>query len=173
MTKLTLTLCGEDDAAALRVLRRAFEGIAHDHIGQELHDIHLCTAGYTGSWDDGNYLCDVARFEPVGNDDATAGEIDRLAATFTKHVRAFFTEEDDVGAMFATVLDRNRAEPDPSICHTHDFCDANELMAAAWNDCFPHEPFCPQNTFHAQLWSAAWQQARKAEFSPSSDSPAA
>lgn len=164
MTKLTLTLVADDDAAALRVLRRAFEGINFDHIGENKADIHLNTAGYTGSWDDGNYICDVARFEPVCGSEE---EINRLAEAFTKHVRAFFWDDsiEDTNDDFMLVLERNAAEPDPAICHTHDFCDANMLMAAAWQECFPHEAFCLQNTFHTELWSAAWQQAKAAEFS--------
>lgn len=27
----------------------------------------------------------------------------------------------------------NAAETDPSICHSHDFCDANMAMLSAWN----------------------------------------
>jgi hypothetical protein len=161
MTKLTLTLVADDDAAALRVLRRAFAGINFDHIGENKADIHLNTAGYTGSWDDGNYICDVARFEPVCGSEA---EVQRLARAFTEQVKEYFGDGFVADGLDSIIL-RNRTEPNPSICHTHDFCDANMLMSNAWEECFPHEAFCLQNTFHTELWSAAWQQAKAAEFS--------
>ena len=30
------------------------------------------------------------------------------------------------------IVERNRREPDPNICHTHDFCDANMVMFEAF-----------------------------------------
>src|SRR5690606_38408786 len=38
------------------------------------------------------------------------------------------------GRQLADVVDRNNKETDPGICHSHDFCDANELMAAAFEN---------------------------------------
>lgn len=179
MTKLTLTIVADSDDKARTLLYRLAAMLAED-----LDDVGKLTVtgtdAYSVSRDYGNASCDVARFEPVCGSQA---EIDRLAAAFTEHVRAFFWDDSvgDTNDDFMLVLERNAEESDPSICHTHDFCDANILMSKAWKDCFPHEPFVPQNTFHCQLWSAAWQQARAAEFSPtpslpispSSDSPAA
>jgi hypothetical protein len=165
MTKLTLTVVGENDDAAIHLMLRAYKQLLlSDQPLREGRD------SYTVSFMEGNASCDVARFTSVC---ASEDEVNRLARAFTAHVRAFFVEGDDVGGMFATVLERNRAEENPTICHTHDFCDANILMSNAWEETFPHEPFSPQNTFHAELWSEAWQQAKAAEFQLPNQSPAA
>lgn len=164
MTKLILTIVGDSDDKARTLLYRLASMLAED-----LDDVGKLTVtgtdAYSVSRDYGNASCDVARFKPVcGSED----EITRLAREFSYHVCGYFIDDGPLedNEDFQAVLTRNRAEPDPSICHTHDFCDANILMSNAWKDCFPHEPFVPQNTFHCQLWSAAWQQARKAEFQP-------
>ena len=36
----------------------------------------------------------------------------------------------------AIVVERNKKETDPSICHSHDFCDANVFMDQALEDCW-------------------------------------
>ncbi len=160
MTKLTLTIVADSDDKARTLLYRLSSFMLHNEGDRPLR---TDSGAYSLSCSYGNASCDVARFVPVcGSED----EINRLAAAFTKHVRAFFWDDSvgDTNDDFMLVLERNAEEPDPSICHTHDFCDANILMSNAWEETFPHEPFVPQNTFHAELWSAAWQKARKAEF---------
>lgn len=159
MTKLTLTIVGDSDDEALLLLM-ILSGQMNSDVLRTGKD------AYSVSRDFGNASCDVARFEPVC---ASEDEITRLAEAFTEHVREYFINEQgdselDHSYYFQQVRELNRTEPDPSICHTHDFCDANILMSNAWEETFPHEPFVPQNTFHTQLWSAAWQQAKAAEF---------
>lgn len=44
---------------------------------------------------------------------------------------------DDIGAAnLATVIERNAANVNPSVCHSHDFCDANMTMLTAWQVTF-------------------------------------
>lgn len=162
MIKLTLTLFAETDELALHVLR-AFSVCIDQSSDNGEQSLITGKDAYSLSRSYGNASCDVARFTPVcGSED----EINRLAREFSYQVCGYFIDDGplDSNEDFQAILERNRAEPNPSICHTHDFCDANILMSNAWEETFPHEPFCAQNGFHAELWSAAWEQARKAEF---------
>lgn len=52
---------------------------------------------------------------------------------------------------FAEMLSRNRHEPNPAVCHSHDFCDANVYMA----DAFGGHPM------DAGVWNAAWGRAKR------------
>lgn len=58
---------------------------------------------------------------------------------------------------------RNAEEPHPSICHSHDFCDANMAMAEAWEGLTGRRPQdCPE-----KLWDGAWDIAKRAGFDSS------
>jgi hypothetical protein len=59
----------------------------------------------------------------------------------------------------------NRAEKDPRICHSHDFCDANEAMIAAFRAVVGHEPDCGNDADNA-LFDAAWERAKAYDFTP-------
>lgn len=45
-----------------------------------------------------------------------------------------------------------------SVCHSHDFCDANMAMDEAFRRCFGREPDLEGNDDTA-LWNAAWEIA--------------
>lgn len=66
----------------------------------------------------------------------------------------------------AEVVRRNAAQPDPSICHSHDFCDANMAMAEAWEmlSTVPCGADCPDAV--NAIWSAAWDLAKDNDFNP-------
>ena len=49
------------------------------------------------------------------------------------------------------VIDRNKAEPNQSVCHSHDFCDANVLMENAIH------AVAPDLENKNQIWNAAVQ----------------
>lgn len=67
----------------------------------------------------------------------------------------------DIGEThYAQVVERNRTEENPSICHSHDFCDANEVMAEAF-ECVADAPVDPHNGYDSELWSAAWAKAKQ------------
>lgn len=81
-----------------------------------------------------------------------------IAAKFSAILREWIGEE-----KVAEVVRRNAAEPHPSICHTHDFCDANMAMAEAWERLTGRRPQdCPE-----RLWDAAWDIAKRAGFDSS------
>ena len=69
-------------------------------------------------------------------------------------------------AQMAEVVRRNAAQPDPSICHSHDYCDANMAMAEAWEmlSTVPCGADCPDAV--NAIWSAAWDLAKDNNFNP-------
>lgn len=73
----------------------------------------------------------------------------------------------------ALVIERNNAEPDQSsICHTHDFCDANQAMLNAWEVVFGKDEspaitegmMDEMRAFDLRLWNAAWTKAKNEKF---------
>ncbi len=72
----------------------------------------------------------------------------------------------------AQVLMRNAEEANPSICHSHDFCDANMVMQAAL-DSFGVDPMSSGEDGKAMsdeiavLWADAWDMAKGAGFNAS------
>jgi len=76
-------------------------------------------------------------------------------------------------AKFDEAVARNRAEPNPNVCHTHDFCDANMVMKRACDvtdvpDFNPEdeddESWCEDR--RTPVWNAAWNLAVAANFDP-------
>ena len=61
--------------------------------------------------------------------------------------------------------ERNRAETSAGVCHTHDFCDANMTMQAAFVACgFVKDMDAVLDEQMHPLWNSAWDLARKADF---------
>ena len=52
---------------------------------------------------------------------------------------------------------RNAQEPTPGICHSHDFCDANMVMLAAFQDVGLDVPDADSDD--QTLWNASWEMA--------------
>jgi hypothetical protein len=77
--------------------------------------------------------------------------------------RAFFDELDSSLSHrdILAICERNARETNPNICHSHDFCDANEAMADAWAKCEGFPEFDLQNDEHRALWSAAWNECKR------------
>jgi hypothetical protein len=87
-----------------------------------------------------------------------------LAERFVTHMRESLTR-----AQLAEVDARNAVESDPGICHSHDFCDANVVMLAAWEDVglkFDDDLAGEGdlNPKGAALWNEAWDLARARGF---------
>jgi hypothetical protein len=89
-----------------------------------------------------------------------------LALEFARTLRAYLTD-----AEMAECIARNRAETSPGVCHSHDFCDANDAMAEAHAAC--DMPTCvefdesQQPEYHeraCRIWSLAWDIAQRSEF---------
>ncbi len=52
-----------------------------------------------------------------------------LQAVFARRLEA------EVGAeRYALTIERNMTQPDSHICHSHDFCDANQIMLDAFEE---------------------------------------
>lgn len=54
----------------------------------------------------------------------------------------------------------NKQEKHLNVCHSHDECDANEVMADAWGDVVGAD-MDPANERDARRWNAAWAAARR------------
>lgn len=81
---------------------------------------------------------------------------DRLANAFSAHVRSVLADD------LPEILKRNATYP-AGTCATHDFCDANEIMAAAWKEVMGTEVDVGDDEQSA-VWSAAWNLAVERAF---------
>ena len=61
------------------------------------------------------------------------------------------------------VVDRNRAENCGSVCHSHDYCDANMIMVEAFKEVCKREPDL-NNRDDVVLIDQAWKQAKDYNF---------
>jgi hypothetical protein len=62
-----------------------------------------------------------------------------------------------------TIIRLNATEIPGTVCHSHDFLDANEVMSDAFTQVVGREPDTG-NDEDARLWSAAWDAAQRAKF---------
>lgn len=85
----------------------------------------------------------------------------QVALQFIGELRATLTAQ-----QLADAIRRNAGEADPMICHTHDFCDANECMIAAFEqlglEILPEDETEKEHALH--LSGRAWDKAKAAEF---------
>jgi hypothetical protein len=80
-----------------------------------------------------------------------------LAAKFADRIeRTLSTGE------FDDMLTRNAAETNPAICHTHDFCDANQVMIDVLTLC--DIEYNPQDDGQRELIDSAWRIAKGEDF---------
>lgn len=61
---------------------------------------------------------------------------------------------------FGLICTLNRDEKDPNICHSHDFIDANMIMAAAITQVTGFEVDV-QDDAHRAVWNASWDMAKQ------------
>lgn len=89
------------------------------------------------------------------------GRITRTAWNFAAKIVEVHTEEE-----FKAIVEANAAEADPNICHSHDFCDANDLMMVAFCEAFgqTEEEFDLQDEGVIDAINAAWALAKAANF---------
>jgi hypothetical protein len=85
----------------------------------------------------------------------------RVAAAFSRVLRDWLTVDE-----FAELVELNREETDKTVCHSHDFCDANMAMHEALVECgaIDKDGFDADDEFIVELFSAAWDEAVKNEF---------
>lgn len=86
-------------------------------------------------------------------------EAQQLAIAFCLQLRDWIPME------LAYVVSLNADEPDPNVCHTHDFCDANEAMGRAWERVRGVPTRCDSDS-DAALWGRAWDLAIYYDFDP-------
>lgn len=84
----------------------------------------------------------------------------QLAIAFSNGLYEYLGE-----AVMDSVIDANANERDGRVCHTHDYCDANQIMIDAWQDAFG-EPLEVDASDEAQtdLINLAWGLASDYEF---------
>ncbi|CAN7780276.1 hypothetical protein LJR296_007953 [Cupriavidus necator] len=80
-----------------------------------------------------------------------------VAAAFSRILHEALTK-----AEMEEVVARNRSLINTSSCASHDFCDANELMAEAFTEA--GIDFDADSDEHLKLWNAAWDIAARTEF---------
>lgn len=87
--------------------------------------------------------------------DRSKGEATRcaIAAAFVANLKAALTEQ-----QFAEMQNLN-AVADAGICHSHDYCDANEVMADAFF-CVMGRELDTQSDEDRALWSDSWDYAK-------------
>ena len=82
-------------------------------------------------------------------------EIADLSKAFNLRIREELSEEE----MAQVIADNSMDSP---VCHTHDYCDANESMISAFKDCGMelelHDDDC------VDLWNAAWLKSKAEEY---------
>jgi hypothetical protein len=81
-----------------------------------------------------------------------------LANAFSNLLCTYLTPE-----QIAQANADNVADGDPRVCHSHDYIDANEVMAEAWVALFGFE-IDLQNDDMRVLWGDAWDAAKAAGF---------
>lgn len=87
---------------------------------------------------------------PALNDD----NITKLSYRFSAILRETLSDRE-----MADVITRNREYVDPMVCASHDFCDANEVMAEAWVDCFGASIDLQSDDMRS-MWNAAWEMSK-------------
>lgn len=79
----------------------------------------------------------------------------KLATAFVGILKTHLSPED-----WTEMKQRNAAETSKSVCHSHDFCDANMAMLEAFVNVLGREAET-DNESDVLLWNAAWELASK------------
>lgn len=87
-----------------------------------------------------------------------SGPAIRIAKIFAKGLRAELN-----AAQFCEMLRRNEAEPNPSVCHSHDFIDANVVMGEAFEQVLGRGMDVSSEA-DAEHWNDAWEIAKLVRF---------
>jgi hypothetical protein len=82
-----------------------------------------------------------------------------LALEFSQGLHAYLTPE-----KMSEVVERNKNEADPHICHSHDFCDANVFLYDVFKK-YGMDPAAKGGMKKwADLWNSAWNVAKANNF---------
>jgi hypothetical protein len=80
-----------------------------------------------------------------------------LARRFSAILKTWLTKK-----QMRTIIQRNVADPDPKVCHSHDYCDPNEAMIEALDSMGIR--YRAGNTRVGSLIDRAWSLAKQEEF---------
>lgn len=80
-----------------------------------------------------------------------------ISRTFKRIVR------DELASDLPEIIRLNKREDYGNSCATHDFCDANELMAKAFKEVQGYE-FNGKILTDCKLWNKAWLMAKDDQF---------
>ena len=85
--------------------------------------------------------------------------VETLALEFSQGLHAYLTPE-----QISEVVERNKNETDPHICHSHDFCDANMFLYDVFKK-YGMDPAAEGGMKKcADLWNSAWNLAKANNF---------
>ena len=98
--------------------------------------------------------------------------IEKLAREFSRLLRRDLSDHE-----MSIVVTKNNGDSDTSCCHSHDFCDANMVMAEAFENVVGRLPTMTgevernpglekQHQQDFDLWNAAWSMAKANHFYP-------
>ena len=76
--------------------------------------------------------------------------VQSIVLEFSQSLRSYLTPEQMV-----EVVQRNRAETHPNICHSHDFCDANMFL----HEVFMRHGMDPADEDGMERWGVLWDQS--------------
>jgi hypothetical protein len=85
--------------------------------------------------------------------------VETLANEFGAALRSLLTAEE-----MADVVERNAREASPRICHSHDFCDANELLLEVFHSHGMDVADEGGLDRWGKLWDDAWNLAKERGF---------
>lgn len=109
-------------------------------------------------------IMDYRMFEQLNTD--YSDKVEQAARVFSKKLQEELTPEE-----FRQAIEDNRTEESEGVCHTHDYMDANEVMADALEEVMG-EGYCddiPPNQEKVLFWNSVWELAFTKEFFTSSD----
>lgn len=143
-------------------------------ISNPAHDSDVCGCGTDAEWCHLNPTASELASRPneyewrdgywhLRTDATPAAEdraalVTRLAGEFSRRLLITMRETN-----LGLVRLRNSRQKNPSICHTHDFCDANVVMAEAFQAVTGRE-FDIENHEDSALWHEAWDEAKAGGF---------
>ena len=81
-----------------------------------------------------------------------------LAVSFSSILRGWLTADE-----IAECIAANAAETRQGVCHSHDYCDANEAMDEAFVTVLGFSPETSDEAMN-DLWASAWAEAIADEF---------
>ena len=76
-------------------------------------------------------------------------------------------QEELTSAQFREAIYLNKVEAVLGVCHSHDFCDANMVMLAAFEKIMGKQPSFldgEEDAAELELWNDAWAIAKAADF---------